>query len=515
MMKKQTDLCEERQKRTKKEQTAEDFSTEFSRMLGGMIKESTYSIYKISQMTGLGRTAIQHALTGRLLPGRSFVESICKALMLTPAQTAQLKEAYFKVKIGKDVYDKRQSLINAVGKIGETVTVDRDIERAAANIKFSDTDHDMLFDGFDGYKDSLAVIYKLMTEEADSGEKTIYTTLPLDSGAVMDMMSTFVSGHHDVNVKHFIRMYKDENGECNEKNLELMYKAVNLSLHSFGKYEPYCFYSFKSAAEDIAPIFPYIVVTSKYTAEISADFQYSHIMKSPKMRSAFIAHINKLFGISEKFIDFMTYTEFMDKCDTDSECLRVSIQYDPCVMEIFSKKEIDRYISDKMKDSEFMRKMADKMYTDVEKRIKAGEQKYESYCFFSGIKRFIDTGKFWLFSEKMSSSFDAADRLGVLYAIKENDRLKLIDDSKYPMSNRLEVDLFENRKILIISKFSGVIYYMIIREPYVYSAFEDLMLNLSDHDFVIGNEKKKELLDKYIQRLEGRTEGTETADAVC
>ncbi len=514
-MKKQTELCEEKQKRTKKEQTTEDYSTEFSRMLGGLIKESTYSIYKISQMTGLGRTAIQHALTGRLLPGRSFVESICKALMLTPAQTAQLKEAYFKVKIGKDVYDKRQSLIKAAGRIGENITVNNDIERAAANIRLSDTDNDMLFDGFDGYKDSLAVIYKLMTEEADSVEKTIYTTLPLESSGVMDLMSAFVIGHHNVNVKHFIRMYKDENGECTEKNLEFMYKAVNLSLYSFGKYEPYCFYSFKNAAEDIAPIFPYIVVTSKYTAEISADFQYSHIMKSLKMRSAFIAHINKLFGISEKFIDFMTYTEFMDKCDTDSECLRTSIQYDPCVMEIFSKNEIDRYISDKMKDSEFMRKMADKMYTDVEKRIKAGEQKYESYCFFSGIKRFIDTGKFWLFSEEMSSSFDAADRLGVLYAIKENDRLKLIDDSKYPMSNRLEVDLFENRKILIISKFSGVIYYMMIREPYVYSAFEDLMLNLSDHDFVIGNEKKKELLDKYIQRLEGRTEGTETADAVC
>lgn len=514
-MKKQTEINEEKQKRTKKEQTTEDFSTEFSRMLGELIKESTYSIYKISQMTGLGRTAIQHALTGRLLPGKSFVVSICKALMLTPAQTERLREAYFKVKIGKDVYDKRQSLINAVGKIGETVTVDRDIERAAANIKFSDTDHDMLFDGFDGYKDSLAVIYKLMTEEADSGEKTIYTTLPLDSGAVMDMMSTFVSGHHDVNVKHFIRMYKDENGECNEKNLEFMYKAVNLSLCSIGKYEPYCFYSFKSVADDIAPMFPYIVVTSKYSAEISADFQYAHIMKSPKMHSAFIAHINKLEGISEKFIDFMTYNEFMEKCDKDAECLRITIQYDPCIMEIFSKKEIDEHIYDKIKDSEFMRELTDKMYTDVEKRIKAGEQKYESYCFFSGLKRFVDTGKLWLISEKMIRSFDTSDRLSVLYAIKENDRLQLIDDSKYPIPNRFEIDLFENRKILIISKCCGAMYYMMIREPYVYSAFEDLMLNLSDHDFVIDNEKKKELLDKYIQRLEDRTEDAEITDTVC
>ena len=514
-MKKQTEPCEEKQKRTKKEQTAEDFSTEFSRMLGVLIKDSTYSIYKISQMTGLGRTAIQHALTGRLLPGRSFVESICKALMLTPAQTAQLNEAYFKVKIGKDVYYKRQNLMKAIGRFGETFTVDGDIERAAANIRIADTNYDMLFDGFDGYKGSLAVIYKLMAEEADSEEKTIYTTLPLESNGVMDLMSAYVSGHHNVNVKHFIRMYKDENGECNEKNLEFMYKAVNLSLCSLGKYEPYCFYTFKSVAEDIAPIFPYIVVTSKYTAEISADFQYAHVMKSPKMRSAFIAHIDKLFGISEKFIDFMTYNEFMEKCDKDAECLRTSIQYDPCIMEIFSKKEIDRHISDKMIDSEFMREMADKMYTNVENRIKAGEQKYESYCFFSGLKRFADTGKLWLFSEKMFRCFDPADRLSVLYAIRDNDRLKLIDDSKYPIPNRLEVDLFENRKILIISKYNGLIYYMMIREPYVYSAFEDLMLNLSDHDFVIDREKKKEVLDKYIQRLESRTEDTEITDTVC
>lgn len=89
-----------------------NYSTEFSRCISKYIESSRYTVYKISQITGLGRTAIHQVMSGKMLPTRDFFERLCAVFLITPQQKAELTELYFKEKIGEKHYREASAVLH-------------------------------------------------------------------------------------------------------------------------------------------------------------------------------------------------------------------------------------------------------------------------------------------------------------------------------------------------------------------------------------------------------------------
>lgn len=94
-----------------------NYTTEFSSRITDYVESSGYTIYKLAQVTGLGRTAIHHVMSGRLVPAWDFFERLNSVFLITPQQRAELTELYFREKIGSKSYYEQKRLIEMIEKI--------------------------------------------------------------------------------------------------------------------------------------------------------------------------------------------------------------------------------------------------------------------------------------------------------------------------------------------------------------------------------------------------------------
>ena len=75
-----------------------NYSTEFSKCISKYIESSGYTVYRISQITGLGRTAIHQVMSGKMLPTRDFFERLCAVFLITPQQKSRTDRTVFQRK---------------------------------------------------------------------------------------------------------------------------------------------------------------------------------------------------------------------------------------------------------------------------------------------------------------------------------------------------------------------------------------------------------------------------------
>lgn len=87
-----------------------NYSTEFSRCISRYIESSGYTVYKISQITGLGRTAIHQVMSGKMIPTRDFFERLCAVFLITPQQKNELTELYLKERIGEKLFNEQKQI---------------------------------------------------------------------------------------------------------------------------------------------------------------------------------------------------------------------------------------------------------------------------------------------------------------------------------------------------------------------------------------------------------------------
>ena len=92
---------------------------DFSIKLKEYINNSDIPVYKLAQMTGLGRTSIQHTMSGNLFPTKEFLDKLILALYLTPKQKIELYDLYQQEKIGKGEYYNRHMLKLLIEEIND------------------------------------------------------------------------------------------------------------------------------------------------------------------------------------------------------------------------------------------------------------------------------------------------------------------------------------------------------------------------------------------------------------
>lgn len=93
----------------------------FQKLLNEFIDAKEVTVYALAKISGVERSYIQKMKNGTRMPNdEAFVHSLAQALMLTPAETMELVQAYRITKMGEDNFYRREHVKNIITSFCDT-----------------------------------------------------------------------------------------------------------------------------------------------------------------------------------------------------------------------------------------------------------------------------------------------------------------------------------------------------------------------------------------------------------
>lgn len=271
-------------------------STEFSRRISKYIEESGNSIYKIAQITGLGRTAIHQVISGKLVPTKEFFEQLCTAFTITPAQKAELTELFMSEKIGRKAYYEQKRLIEIIKKLPQYYS-DNNSPSLTYNAVEITADKTIR-----GIVNVNRAVINLISREFAKPEPKIYSTIPFENTELFNIAVHLLSqSNKKASFEHFIRIFKNGDNYL-QKNMDTLENLLKMSINSELNYIPYSYYIHENSADADLSVFPYFTATSEFVIMIAGDFQSAVITSNEAVIELTENHIKKLKSISMPII---------------------------------------------------------------------------------------------------------------------------------------------------------------------------------------------------------------------
>ncbi|MGN0587017.1 MAG: helix-turn-helix domain-containing protein, partial [Oscillospiraceae bacterium] len=357
----------------------------FSAKLNEYINESEYSIYKLAQITDLGRTAIQNVLSGKLLPAKPFVERLCAVLPITPRQRCELMELYLRDKIGEKAYVRRAAVKHIIETLPQYYTV------GTIQPKF-----DIVLPEIKGMLSVTGIINinnifrSIIIAEMQKDSPFFETSIPFEDQSFIEMAMHLLSCPANSTVfNHYIRLYKDD--EADISNLQTLESALKMSMCGSIVYRPYYYYIYRNSVDDCFAPYPYFLVTSEYSVLLSKDYNSAVVSTDAGLRSRLAAHIKDLSGHSQLMIDVVDEKRMFDIFAVSSPIYKHSIEFQPCLTSFITPD----IVAAKLKDVPGR----DNILSQLEKYFFSPEgmefiAAHEGLCSFTkeGLRNFAETG---------------------------------------------------------------------------------------------------------------------------
>lgn len=472
-------------------------TNEFSRLISSYIESSGYSVYKISQITGLGRTAIHQVMSGKLTPTRTFFEQLCTVLQITPKQKNELTELYLKEKIGTKLYYEQKNLISIIEKLPQYYIDYESSFDCHSNIS-------MEYKTFiSGLLNINRIIIDIIDKETKRPSPEIYTTIPFDNATLFDLIIQYLAkGKSNIIFEHYIRMYKSSENSLRH-NMDILEKLLKMSINSSVVYKPYSYYIHEDAVDDVLPIYPYSLVTSEYVVMIASDFKTAVIINDVNIICSAREHINKLKAISSPMIEIIDKSRMYDIFFESTRLYFKSVEFQPCLTKYLTFDIIkERLLS--IPGREDLIDSIEKSFFTEEELKKTFSQKAICYYSLKGLKNFTQTGLMLNMPGNLLNALSITERLFVLNEFKKDigKDYKMIDTNKLNIPEFIQVILLKNQKCLISCLMKEKNFCCILSEQSLFSAFYEFINDLEDRCFVLNDDEAKESLDKCICYLE-------------
>lgn len=474
-----------------------NYTTEFSSRITDYVESSGYTIYKLAQVTGLGRTAIHHVMSGRLVPAWDFFERLNSVFLITPQQRAELTELYFREKIGSKSYYEQKRLIEMIEKIPQYYIENVDSAVFGENkiIESGTT--------VSGLINVNRVLTDIIGREMRLDEPKIFSTIPFKNEAFFELlMQLFASGSKNAVFEHYIRMFKaGEN--ASEHNMDTLENILKMSMNTCVVYKPYSYYVHEDAADDIMPIYPYCVLTSEYAAMITADFQTAVISCNDAVKKTAAEHIEHLRTVSMLMVETIDENRMFDIFAESTRLYIKSIEFQPCLSKYLTFDVVMKRFIDIPEKEQIINTLAQDFFTSEQLDVTMTQP---AECFYSeqGLEHFCETGAMVNMPGHLLEPLSIDERIYILNEMKKEVGIyyKLIDDTKFRIPGFIQIILLKNQKVLISCLMEKKNFCCLLSEQSLYNAFFELINSLVERKFTQPNEKAIYNIDKCIEKLE-------------
>ncbi len=482
----------------------------FSRRLSEYITSSGYTVYKISQLTGLGRTAIQHVMSGSLVPSRDFYDTLCSALTITPRQRSELDDLYLREKIGVRAYTERRKLLSIAENLPHYLITSAVSELPQFTVPAAV--NDCTASGL------LAVNNLLMgviLNELSRSSASVITTIPFDNKLFFDLICQSLSAYRDnLSFEHFFRIYKcRDDEEC--KNTDILESVLRLSVNGGMSYKPYYYYAFPEAAEDGLSLYPYMLLTSERLVLISGDFCTASVFSDKAVTAAAGEHINRLRQTCRIMVQPVDNRQMIDVFTQNTRLLSKSLEFQPCMSTFITLETARKRIVDIPEKEYILKTVEEQFFTPG--GLPETEQQDATIAFSrDGLEHFARTGVILDLIGQLLTPLSEDERIQMLTDLRSaaasdeasgrSRRFVLLDRNRINIPDFMQMVSLSNNTCIIACTSSTKKFYGILSENSLVSSIDDFISSLCEPDMCLPQDELIRAIDSCIDRLKASRE---------
>lgn len=475
---------------------------EFSKMLCKYISESGYSVYKLSQITGLGRSAIQHTMSGKLMPAKDFVRSLINSLPVTPFQREELRDLYYKDKLGEKAYHTRKMIIDLIEELPHYYFSKNDFIYYPLPVPEKDTSFSKAVTGTIEVNNYLKY---MLLHAADNYDKPfIFTTIPFENENFFEMMMSMLSSiPKNIAFTHCLRLFKNGGTDGITNNMNTLKNALKMSVNPRVSYNPYYHYAYKESAEDFLPAFPYMFIVNNCAALISSDFKCAYISSDPELMNVLKAKAKSITDNSSLMMrvadEHQMFNIFMESCVMYSS----SIEFQPCLTGYLTMDIIkNRIINSPIKDMILRNVETTFFKNDFSQMDKALMHPYFTP---EGLREFAETGKMANIAGLLLEPLSLEERLDILTRMKADSKYYLmLDQTKISFPKFMQIIMLTNKNIIISCITAEKNFCCTLSEAGLCSAFESFLGSLEDTGLTLDRSETEKAIDECINLITER-----------
>lgn len=481
----------------------------FQKLLNEFIDAKEVTVYALAKISGVERSYIQKMKNGTRMPNdEAFVHSLAQALMLTPAETMELVQAYRITKMGEDNFYRREHVKNIITSFCDTQITSKLITHNNNTQALDLQETHAYIDGTANINKLVKAVLELEAQKEQGCVKIIaqpsYTFL-------YDCISTLDFNSKQTNIENIIIFDKLENPKGTNYNLRVFQQLVS-SLFSCDNFHPYYIHDYADTVFNDTTFLPYTVITSDYCLNIAFDLNNAIISSEPKMLQLANRYFEKRMAIASPIYKFFRPAphEYLQATavETAGE-LDNSDHYN-----IFYQPNLNAFIPvDIMLDrinKDILTPEMQQFLVQYFQRINNHTVNVHIAFTLEGLELFMETGRISEIPDFMYSYLLPQQRLRILKNLlagieRGHFMPRILKNTNFNLAMPISITATSPQKVLIyyITKEKGLSIFF-LNELNLINAFYDFLVYVQDSELVYTQAETKSLLEKMLQRYQER-----------
>lgn len=471
-------------------------STEFSRCITDYIGKSGFTVYKIAQITGLDRTAIQHAMSGRFVPQREFFEKLCSVFIITPQQKAELTELYYQAKVGIKLYSERKHIQRIIENLPQYYI-------NTGNVSLQITETGLINEkSVTGLLNVNQAMINIINRELNKDCSQIATTIPFDNKLFYNViLQTFTCCKNETVFEHYMRIFRSDN-ENSDGNLTILENMLKMSMNAGVVYKPYSYYAYKEAVDDHMPVFPYCLITSEYLVMVSENFQAASVIDDKGVVEIAKQHIEKLKQNSTPMIEMIDNSNMFEIFAMNSRLFDKSLEFQPCLTKYLTLDIVMKRLKDMPQKEIIINALKDSFFTAEGMEITNNQQAVNVFV-KKGLEHFAQTGVMVNLHGHLLEAMSVEERIYMLEAMKADvgKYYLMLDESRVSLPDFIQIIYLNNQSCLISCLMEDKKFCCLINERSLSLSMEDFIRSLYETGMTVDSSEVIKVIDECIENL--------------
>lgn len=470
------------------------------------IESNGYTVYSISQQSGINRTTLQKILSGQRKITKEIYERLLPFFALSPIDKEELEQAFLIDQIGPERFQTHME-------------IKRILEMSTSTLyQTDDSPYDLIVSNVDTWSNCMLIqgTYQIVNAIYSVALKNVTTEDHPFIYTFADMSHPYASiffkplyhpTFQPLHVKHLIEYQKTQMDGENYDNIHNIQILKNL-LPSFaafpGTFEVHYYYSARNRFKQQATAFPYYVITNTHVILLSPTYETALILSDKAIHEYYLHNYEQLLARSNILtsgaqtpLDLLNVLNGVDPALNYPICLNIQ----PTIEKYLTPEMIDKY-------------MLESPYKDVIRAKlleRIGQLTKESHTILftlEGLKLFTAEGKNVNFPDTLAARFDIEDRIYILRKFIEanqNDtdyHFLLLDPSKIHTSLNISIAFTPpSMTFLMLVRNDGNSMILPLEEHTLCSSIMDFIQTLPEYGYVCSVEQTNRFLQEEIEQL--------------
>lgn len=468
--------------------------SQFSVLLSEFIKNSPYSIKKLSHECNVNRTVIQKYLSGERLPNNyKNIEKIIDQLTLNNKQKETLRKAYNIEKIGFDNYQhfiKLKQLIENI-KIIDSYKMDISYYFDKINLIANNLEELTTLTHF--------IIHDVLT----SNSHKIKLYIPTNNELYTTIMNSFYLTQ-SISIEQILHLENDQKNQENMINL-IQFENCLSSLFFHNVSIKYIYDNFISTLSYYNS-YPYMIHSEHYSLVIDSKLS-SGALLSHKMAENLNNQFDKMFLIANSYnstyLSLFGFLYYHQNSNYSIHNNYYVFTNEPSILSIVDNDLFDRHFIGEKKDYEIIKKYF-LNYKNYIHNLTLSNQLH-IYLTKNGLQKFIQTGLTHEFPKKHMSPLSKKEAIFLLKRLiniasnNENYQLHLINENYFTLPQRCLIAYQDNQDVMILIDNEDKNRCIFINEPTIqkdfYNFIQIIAIEECEYDKSYTNAYFKQLLE--------------------